>query len=463
MAEPRWAIDDVPEKPGVYLFRDGAGKVLYVGKARKLKARLRSYRRPGGDGRLLIRFLEEVAVAVETIVTRTEGEALLLEDALIKQHKPPHNIRLKDDKSFLMLAARRASPSRASSSCARTAPRGTSKIGAQQGRARFFGPFAKRALRAPHAERPAPRRAAARLPRLGVQTTARGRASSTRSAVQRAVRRARIESEYASWSRRAAAILAGRHARARGELEGSHARGAEELDYERAAIGAIGLTRCAARSSARACARATASSATCSRSRGAAAKRSCTGSRSARALEREPLAPLPLELPTRAVARRRSRRCTRGGGATCRRDRASRASRPSASCSRRRSAAARSSCAAAAASAAHARPGGRERAHRARRARARAGLEEAALEDLEQLADLRETPEVIDCFDISNLQGSDVGREPRALPQRDTPTARATAASRCAASRAGRLSPRCARSSRAALKRGVERGRIARP
>ena len=45
MSEPAWSIDDVPEKPGVYLFRDAKGRVLYVGKARRLKSRLRSYRR----------------------------------------------------------------------------------------------------------------------------------------------------------------------------------------------------------------------------------------------------------------------------------------------------------------------------------------------------------------------------------------------------------------------------------
>ena len=93
----------VSERPGVYLFRDGERAVLYVGKASNLRARLRSYRRAGADGRILIRFMEREARSVETIVTRTEQEALLLEDSLIKTHKPPHNIRLKDDKSFLML------------------------------------------------------------------------------------------------------------------------------------------------------------------------------------------------------------------------------------------------------------------------------------------------------------------------------------------------------------------------
>ena len=76
MSEPRWAIEDVPEKPGVYLFRDRDGGVLCVGKARRLKSRLRSYRRPGGDGRIGVRFLETQAERVETIVTRTEQEKI---------------------------------------------------------------------------------------------------------------------------------------------------------------------------------------------------------------------------------------------------------------------------------------------------------------------------------------------------------------------------------------------------
>ena len=88
--EPAWSLDDVPQRPGVYLFRGEGGDVLYVGKSRNLRARLSSYRRPGADGRINVAFLERDASSVETIVTRTEQEALLLEDSLIKQHKPPH-------------------------------------------------------------------------------------------------------------------------------------------------------------------------------------------------------------------------------------------------------------------------------------------------------------------------------------------------------------------------------------
>lgn len=138
MSEVRWSLDGITDRPGVYLFKDDKGKVLYVGKARNLRARLVTYRRPGGDGRLLIRFLEREAADVETIVTRTEQEALLLEDTLIKTHKPPHNIRLKDDKSFLMLRLDRGEKF----------PRfkfvraHSRKSGEREGRSRFFGPFA---------------------------------------------------------------------------------------------------------------------------------------------------------------------------------------------------------------------------------------------------------------------------------------------------------------------------------
>ncbi len=92
-----------PEGPGVYQFLAADGRTLYAGKAANLRARVRSYLRPGGDGRFLLRFLEHEAVDVEFVSTATEQEALLLENTVIKKHKPPYNIKLKDDKSFLML------------------------------------------------------------------------------------------------------------------------------------------------------------------------------------------------------------------------------------------------------------------------------------------------------------------------------------------------------------------------
>ncbi|NJC88916.1 MAG: excinuclease ABC subunit UvrC [Desulfuromonas sp.] len=92
-----------PSAPGVYLMKDTAGTVLYVGKAKDLRKRLRSYLQAGGDGRAQIRFLLERADRVETIVTDTEKEALLLENTLIKEHRPRYNIELRDDKTFISL------------------------------------------------------------------------------------------------------------------------------------------------------------------------------------------------------------------------------------------------------------------------------------------------------------------------------------------------------------------------
>jgi excinuclease ABC subunit C len=92
-----------PAAAGVYLMKGGQGEVLYVGKAKNLRNRLRSYFSTQGDGRPHIRFLLKRVVAVETIVTDTEKEALILENTLIKQHRPRYNIILRDDKTYLSL------------------------------------------------------------------------------------------------------------------------------------------------------------------------------------------------------------------------------------------------------------------------------------------------------------------------------------------------------------------------
>jgi excinuclease ABC subunit C len=83
--------------------KDAAGEILYVGKAKNLRARLRSYLRAEGDTRPQIKFLMERAAAIETIVTDTEKEALILENTLIKKHRPRYNIHLRDDKTFVSL------------------------------------------------------------------------------------------------------------------------------------------------------------------------------------------------------------------------------------------------------------------------------------------------------------------------------------------------------------------------
>ena len=92
-----------PTATGVYLMKDAAGEILYVGKAKNLRSRLRSYMRDDRDARPQIKFLMERASIIETIVTDTEKEALILENTLIKKYRPRYNIHLRDDKTFVSL------------------------------------------------------------------------------------------------------------------------------------------------------------------------------------------------------------------------------------------------------------------------------------------------------------------------------------------------------------------------
>jgi len=98
VTEPR-APENLPDSPGVYLFRGEKGKLLYVGKARSLKKRVATYFSGGAEDSktsALLRAFREI----ETIVTRTELEALLLENTLIKKHHPRYNVCLRDDKTY---------------------------------------------------------------------------------------------------------------------------------------------------------------------------------------------------------------------------------------------------------------------------------------------------------------------------------------------------------------------------
>src|SRR5450631_2524448 len=112
----REQLADVPDRPGVYVYRDAEERVLYVGKAKSLRRRVRSYfqapmtapdpaaaadplaarsgQHPKIDG------LVSRIVSLETIVTATEAEALILEANLVKRHRPPFNVKLRDDKSY---------------------------------------------------------------------------------------------------------------------------------------------------------------------------------------------------------------------------------------------------------------------------------------------------------------------------------------------------------------------------
>ena len=96
----RLMLDDLPASPGVYLYRDRSGKVIYVGKAKSLRSRVRSYFQGASGGEPKTDALLSEIQGLEYIVTRTEVEALILENSLIKKEKPRYNIRLRDDKNF---------------------------------------------------------------------------------------------------------------------------------------------------------------------------------------------------------------------------------------------------------------------------------------------------------------------------------------------------------------------------
>jgi excinuclease ABC subunit C len=96
-------IDNFPSSPGVYLMKNADETIIYVGKARNLKKRVRQYVLGSGDSRIHIRFMVQLVASVEFIVTDTEKEALILENILIKQHHPKYNINLRDDKTYFSL------------------------------------------------------------------------------------------------------------------------------------------------------------------------------------------------------------------------------------------------------------------------------------------------------------------------------------------------------------------------
>ncbi|HWO11830.1 MAG TPA: excinuclease ABC subunit UvrC, partial [Polyangiaceae bacterium] len=125
-------LASLPARPGCYIFRDRRGEVLYVGKAKSLRSRVRSYFQAGSsDDRAFLPFLLRAFGRFETIVTETEKEAAILENSLIKEQRPRFNVKLRDDKEFLTL---RLDPSQ-------QWPRLDLVRRPDVDRARYFGPY----------------------------------------------------------------------------------------------------------------------------------------------------------------------------------------------------------------------------------------------------------------------------------------------------------------------------------
>ncbi len=95
-------LPDIPVLPGVYLYKDADGRIIYVGKAKHLRKRLASYARDDAAHTPKTRAMLKLAVRVDTLCTDTEKEALLLEASLIKKHRPRYNIVLRDDKQYVL-------------------------------------------------------------------------------------------------------------------------------------------------------------------------------------------------------------------------------------------------------------------------------------------------------------------------------------------------------------------------
>jgi excinuclease ABC subunit C len=128
-------IAELPTEPGVYIMKDKQGRVVYVGKAVSLRNRVRSYFNRTGDSRVFVPLLDRLLGDIETVMVSNEKEALLLENELIKKHKPRFNIQLRDDKNFLCLRIDLSHPY----------PRLEMVRRFKDDGARYFGPYASAA------------------------------------------------------------------------------------------------------------------------------------------------------------------------------------------------------------------------------------------------------------------------------------------------------------------------------
>src|SRR6266498_247672 len=129
---PRPKPDAIPDHPGVYLFRDTNGRVIYVGKAISLRKRVTSYFQPLRNLHPRTAAMVESSATLEWVLVRSEVEAFQLEYNLIKQHRPRYNVRYRDDKSYPWLAV----------TVSEEIPRPRVERGPKRKGTRYFGPYA---------------------------------------------------------------------------------------------------------------------------------------------------------------------------------------------------------------------------------------------------------------------------------------------------------------------------------
>ncbi|MBK9000057.1 MAG: excinuclease ABC subunit UvrC [Myxococcales bacterium] len=220
-------LEALPARPGCYVFRDRAGAALYIGKAKSLRARVRSYFQDGGsDTRGFIPLLQKHVADFDTVVTGTEKEAAILENNLIKESRPRYNVKLRDDKEFLTLKL----------SLEHAWPRLELVRRPEPDKARYFGPY--------HSATAARRTLNLIEKHFQLRTCSdRELASRSRPCLQFQIKRCpapcvyEVDRErYAQQVRAVSLFLDGRHDELSRELEARMAEAARQMEYELAAL-----------------------------------------------------------------------------------------------------------------------------------------------------------------------------------------------------------------------------------
>src|SRR6056297_3774692 len=210
-------------RPGVYRMLDAQARVLYVGKARNLRARVSNYARPSGHSGRIARMISETA-SMMFLTTRTETEALLLEQNLIKQLKPRYNVLLRDDKSFPNILV-----------TDHAYPMIHKHRGAKKDKGAYYGPFASAG---------AVNRTLNQLQRVFLLRNCSDAMfdSRTRPCLQYQIKRCTApcvgyidKAEYAAQVADAERYLSGRSTEIQTKLKAEMAEAAEAMEYERAA------------------------------------------------------------------------------------------------------------------------------------------------------------------------------------------------------------------------------------